>query len=544
VEEILASEQIGFPILSFLVFMPTVLVAALHLLRGDERLCYNVALAGATAELMLAAVVGLSFLPNVDDVQFVERSASIPGLGASYHLGVDGINVLFVPVTALLALCLVLYAEQTVRTHLRHYLMAIFALETTLMGRFVSLDLLLFCVFMFAELVPSYILITRWGAGRERFRIAREYVALIGAGALFIVVGAVMLAHNFRTEKAAGLATPIPTPTLSFDYPALLDTPVTGSATVIFFLMFIGFAVRAPIFPFHAWLPKVLQQGPVLGLSVFVVGLPIGTYGLLRFVIPLMPDEAARWSPYLAVMGAVAIVYGALLAIEQTNLRSLLAFGNVSHVGVITLGLFALNYESLQGSLLQMVNLGAAGAGLFFVAGFMHERVGSLNLPAVAGMSKYAPVLAGCFLVIGLASVGLPPTNGFNGEHLIALGALEKHWSLAVVVALGTVLTATYLLWYFSRSFLAKGEVVAIEAAPETEKADRRRQRGLIKVTDLGRRELVIAGALASMIFSIGLYTGPFLDAMNGSLRTVEDRIEHPLSSGQDRAWERAARLP
>ncbi len=537
-EEIFAGRAIGFPILSVLVFMPTLLVGVLYLLRGNERLCYNAALAGATAELMLAAAVALNFTPNVDDVQFVERSGSIPGLGASYHLGVDGISVLFLPLTALLALCLMLYAEHTVTRNLRRYLIAIFALETTLMGRFVSLDLLLFCAFMFADLVPSYILVTRWGEGRERFRVAREYVALMWVGALSVLAGAIMLAYNYRTEESAALGTGA----LSFDYLALLNTPVTGSATVIFFLMLVGFAVRAPIFPFHAWLPKVLNQGPVLGLSVFVVGLPVGTYGLLRFVIPLMPDQAARWSPYLAAVGAVAIIYGAVLAVEQTNLRSLLAFGNVSHVGVITLGLFSLNYEALQGSLLQMVNLGAAGAGLFFIAGFMHERVGSVSLPAVAGMANYAPVLAACFLVIGLASVGLPPTNGFNGEHLIALGALEKHWALAIVVALGTLLTAVYLLSYFSRGFLDKGEIVALESTQPTRATARRRKHRLLKITDLGRRELLIAGAFASMIFSIGLYTSPFLDTMNGSLRTVEHRLEQPGSAERESDAERASR--
>ncbi len=498
--EIPAFEQIGFPILSVLLFLPVVFLIALGFIR-NEHLAYRVGLAGAVLELILATVLAFRFTPGVADIQFAEQIGSLPLIGVGYHLGVDGISILFIPVTALLTVLVILYAEYSVQADARHYLMATLGLEATMIGAFVSLDLILFWLFFVLELVPAYFLITRWGTGERRREAALSYIYFMLAGSALMLVGMVLLAINFRS--AGG-------PSLSFDLVELLGVPVpVNLQTLIFFLMFFGFAVKAPVFPFHTWMPKVLEEGPVVGMSVFLVGIKLGTYGILRFVIPLLPEAAREWFWLMAVLGAVSIIYGALIALIQTNLRRLLAFASLSHMGVVLLSLFTLNIYGLEGGLLQMINLGIAGAGLFFVAGFINTRVGPPELSTLGGVVQYAPWLTVAFLVIALATIGLPGTNGFNGEHLVLIGAYQAHWVMAIAAGAGIFLTAAYFLWYFQRAFLGPANP---RIAP--------------KMLDLRFRELVIAVALGGMIFWIGLDAGPFVQRMRPSLEALEARIE------------------
>ena len=516
--EISSVQQIGFPILTVLLFLPLAFAVVLRFIR-DPRRAYQVALTGAVIELLLACLLAFSFIPEVPTLQFVDRLGPLPLLGISYYLGVDGVNVLFVPVTALLALLVLLYRESGEAKNGREYLMAILALETTMVGIFVSLDLILFWFFFVLELVPSYFLITRFGTGPLRHRAAREYVGFMLTGSALMLVGIVLLGLNYDSERGTGL---------SFDYLDLTGVTVPGDLqTVIFFLLFFGFAVKAPIFPFHTWLPKVLEHGPIVGMSVFLVGIKLGTYGFLRFVIPLVPEAAREWFWLMATLGGVGIVYGALIALVQTNLRRLLAFASLSHMGAVMVGLFAFNFHGLQGGLLQMINLGIAGAGLFFVAGFLHTRFGPPELASMGGLVYSLPVLATVFLVIALGTVGLPGTGGFNGEHLILIGAYEVGWSLALVAGAGTLLTAAYLLWYFQRAFMGPSES-AVQGAPGS--PDKRSP-------DLLPRELLIALALGGLIFWIGLDSGPFLRHMDGSLRWIESRVAQGSLIAPTGAW-------
>lgn len=499
-----AAGGIGFPVLSALIFLPLLFVVVLRFV-GDEALARRLALAGAVLELLLACFVAIDFAGGIADVQFAERVGPLPGIGVGYQLGVDGISVLFLPITALLTVLVVVYAEYSIAADARRYLMATLALEATLMGAFLSLDLVLFWIFFVLELIPSYYLITHFGTGPLRHRAAREYVGFMLAGSALMLVGIVLLGINHDRELGTGL---------SFDYLELLGVEVgTDLQTVVFFLLFFGFAVKAPIFPFHTWLPKVLEHGPIVGMSVFLVGIKLGTYGLLRFVIPMVPEAAREWFWLMAVLGGIGIVYGALIALVQTNLRRLLAFASLSHMGAVTLGLFALNFHGLQGGLLQMINLGVAGAGLFFVAGFLHTRLGSPELGSMGGLVYTLPLLSTVFLIIALATVGLPGTGGFNGEHLILIGAFEVGWIMALAAGAGTVLTAAYLLWYFQRAFMGASPDPVLADAPA-------------KSPDLQRRELVIALALGAVIFWIGLDSGPLLNQMDGSLRWIESRVE------------------
>ena len=501
-DEVMAAEQVGFPILSALITLPLVVCAALQLVR-NQRAATTLAIGGAGLEALLAMFMALRFNTGVADIQFVERSGTV--LGVSWHLGVDGVNLLFIPLTALLGLLVIVYAERaTASSHTgnaRHYAMATLALEASMIGAFVSLDLMVFWFFFVVELVPSWFLITRWGTGAARRRAAGEYVVFMAVGSALMLAGILVLGRSHARSTGDGF---------SFDLLALLEAGVPAETqTLIFFLLFFGFAVKAPIFPFHTWLPKVLEHGPIVGMSVFLVGVKLGTYGLLRFVIPLLPDAASGWFWLMALLGVTGAVYGALLALGQSNLRRLLAYASLSHMGVVMLGLFSLNLDGFEGALLQMVNLGIVGAGMFFVAGFLATRVGPPEIGSLGGVIHHAPLLTGTFLIIALAGIGLPGTNGFNGEHLVMLGAYEQHWSMAIASGVGVFLTAAYSLSYFVRAFMGAARPAVVE-----------------RVYDLTRRERGIVLTLAALIFWIGLGTGPFIQAMRPSLTAIEQQVE------------------
>lgn len=505
--EVFAGEQIGFPILSVLILLPIGLLFVLSRIR-DPQVNNLVAVGGSVVELLLASLVLFEFNGASADMQFVERIGLLPFFGIEYHVGVDGINVLFLPLTALLSLLAVLYAEPAVKTDKRHYLMAMLGFEATMMGAFVSLDLMLFWLFFVLELVPSYLLIRLWGTGEKRREAANYYIGFMAAGSVLMFGGIVLLGMNVLQAGLEGDAAH------RFDFLTLLTVPIPDKLEVlVFFLLFFGFAIKAPIFPFHTWMPRVLEQGPIVGVSLFLVGLKLGTYGFLRFIIPLCPEASKEWFWLMALLGAAGMVYGSLIALIQTNLRRLLAFASLSHMGVVMLGLFSLNVKGLQGGLLQMINLGVAGAGLFFVAGFLYTRLGPPDLSSMGGLEPRIPKLAKVFLVICLATIGLPGTGGFNGEHLVMIGALEVNTFMGAAAGLGTFLTATYLFTFFQRAFM--GEATPGGMNPDPVKP----------MLDIRRMELLIAGVLCSVIFWIGFDSGPFLRTMTGSMQALEARI-------------------
>ncbi|MBI4400999.1 MAG: NADH-quinone oxidoreductase subunit M [Nitrospirae bacterium] len=496
----------GFPILSLLLFLPLMGAMVLWLLEEDD-LIKNAALAVSGAELILALVVLLRFLPDSAAMQFSERLPWIPPLGISYHLAVDGISVLFVGLTAFLTVLVVLYSWDTVRHQIKAYFMALLALETTIIGIFVSIDLILFFVFWELMLIPSYFLIKLWGSGVERQYAALKYVLYTLMGSVFMLVGIVLLNLNYH----AWAVTHHVEPTYTFDFLQLLTVPIPHDKQVlIFWLIFLGLAFKAPIVPFHTWLPDVLMEGPI-GMAVVLAGIKLGTYGFMRFSLPLLPEASKSQGvmKVMMVLALAAIVYGAIVAFIQPDLRRLLAFSSISHLGFVVLGVFALNFQGLQGSLLTMINLGFSTTGLFFLAGFLYTRRHSTHLSAFGGIAKQVPLLATYFLIIGLASIGLPGTNGFVGEFLILLGAFKAHWIYGAVGVSGVILGAAYLLWYYERAMFGPlGQGLGHALA------------------DLRARELVIAVSLSVMIFWIGLYPSPFLRIMNGSVQALVERLE------------------
>ena len=513
-DQIFATTQIGFPILSLLVFFPLAGAIVIWVLKSDDVI-------RLTGILVVGIEMGLTvwllfvFKSHTAAMQFVEQVPWIPELGISYHLGIDGISVLFVGVTALLSLLAMLFSWDLEIDKTKVYVMGLLALQSTVMGILVSLDLILFFVFWELMLIPSYFLIKLWGTGNLRENAALKYVLYTLAGSVLMLVGIIILDLNYQDfALSQGIE-----PAHSFNLLTLLTTPMSlEKQLLVFFLLFFGFAAKAPIFPFHTWLADALVSGPV-AVSVALAGIKLGTYGFLRFSIPLLPDASQVLIIPLSVLALFGIIYGAFVALAQSDLRRLLAFSSISHLGFVVLGLFALNFHGLQGGLLQMINLAFTTAGLFFIAGFLYSRGLQDDLTRYGGLIKPMPALGGFFIVMGLASVGFPGTNGFVGEFLILLGAFKTHWFFGAVGVLGVILGLAYILWYYERAMLAPPRETII-------RDDQGVERATSTLKDLNPREWVIALSLTSMIFWIGLYPSPFFDMMDASVQAIADRVD------------------
>jgi len=501
-QETFASDQIGFPVLTVLILLP-LLGAAIVAFMPDRRFARAAALAVALVELALAVVLLLAFTPGVSDVQFAERMHWIETVGVQYHVGVDGISVLFIPLTAFIAVLVILFSWNSPRFMAKPYFVALLGLQATTIGIFASLDLVLFFVFWELMLVPSYFLIKLWGGGPQRQQAGLNYVMYMLVGSAPMLIAIVLLGANYRDARAGGDAP------FSFDLLTLLVTPVSSELqTLVFFLFAFAFAVKGPLVPFHTWMPSALVEGPI-GIGMFLVGLKLGVYGFLRFAIPLAPDAAEQWSWLLLALGVLAVVYAALIALLQRNLRRLLAFAGTSHVGLALVGAFSLNVQGIQGALFVMLNAGLGATGLLLLAGFLHARTGSSDLSRYGGLVRRLPLLTTFFFIIGLAAIGLPGTSGFVGEFLVLLGAFRTHWVLAAVAVLAVILSASYFLSFYERAFLGP------EVRPSTR-----------TLHDLGAREAAMAAVVSAVILWAGLFPGPLLDITRGSVEALTEHVE------------------
>ena len=475
--------SIGIPILSLLILLPLVWALVLPFLR-EHRTVRVWALVGACLELALSLLMLAVLRLEDTGMQFVERAVWIPSLNVHYLLGIDGISALFPPLTALLFCAVFLASWTSIQTLPRLYFALLLALESVTMGVFCALDLVLFFLFWELTLVPIYFLISLWGIGPERRFAAIKYTLFMLAGGIPLLFAILLL--GLHHAGAVGASIP---GGLSFDYLTLLEQPLSPSLqTVIFLLLFFGFAVKAPLFPFHTWLPTVLREGPV-GLSALLVGLKLGAFGILRFALPLAPTAAREYFWLMAVLGGFGALYGALVALRQSNLRKMLAFSSVSHVGLVIVGIAAMNSQGVQGAIFQLLNFGVVAGGLMLLVGFLHHRLGSTDLASLGGLVGPLPLLAAFFLLLGMASIGLPGTNGFVAELLMLLGIMQVSPGLALVALGGVILSAAYFLGFFQRAFL--GPV----ASPE-----------LAVALDLRPRELLVAGVLGLLVLIGGLF--------------------------------------
>ncbi|MCP4994401.1 MAG: NADH-quinone oxidoreductase subunit M [Gammaproteobacteria bacterium] len=449
------------PLLSLIIFSPLIAGLLIWLIPGRKQAPW-LAMVGSGLPLLFSLIVMQGFDQTSAAFQYVEQMAWIPTINAQYLLGVDGISLLFLPLTALLFLGVIALSWRTVQTQLRFYLGMLLILESAIFGVFTALDGILFFLFWELTLIPLYFLISLWGIGPNRRFAASKYTLLMLVGGVPMLFGFILLAFNATPD--AGLV---------FDYRVWLENPlVGGSGVALFFLLLFGFGFKTPLFPFHTWLPLVAQEGSPAVVAL-LVGLKLGVYGLIRFLVPLAPEAALDFNWLLAGLGVIGVIYGALVAMAQTNLRRMLAFSSISHVGLVLLGLSTYSYQGLQGAVFQMLNFTLIASSLFLLAGFLRQRVGSTDYVSLGGVARSMPLLASLFFLFGLAAMGIPGTSGFPAELLILISAIQRYTGAGLAALFGVVLGAVYFMAIFRRAFLGPAISSDVLNAPDLRPGER-----------------------------------------------------------------------
>jgi NADH-quinone oxidoreductase subunit M len=458
-----------------------------------------VSLAAAVATFAVTLALWWGFDPDSAAFQFVERVPWIPAFGIDYFIGVDGISLLLVVLTGFLTPIALLSSWGSIERKVKEFSIFMLALEAAMIGVFVSLDLFLFYVFWDAMLIPMYFLIGIWGYD-QRVYAAIKFMLYTMAGSVLMLIAILGLAYLHSGATGA----------YSFDLLKLYTLDIAPQTQMWFFLAFtVAFAIKVPLFPFHTWLPDAHVQAPTAG-SVILAGvlLKMGTYGLLRFSFPLFPEAATYFAPWLAVLAVVGIVYGALVAMVQPDMKKLVAYSSVSHLGFVVLGICAMNVQGVEGAIYQMLAHGVSTGGLFLIVGMLSDRRHTRLISEFGGLKAVVPKLTAAFLIITLASIGLPGLNGFIGEFLILLGAFRWDLRFAVVAGLGVILSAVYMLWMFQRVYY--GPVTHAENAT---------------LRDLLPREWVSVVALCGIALVMGIFPTLFLRPMEASVDALVQRV-------------------
>jgi NADH-quinone oxidoreductase subunit M len=491
-----------FPILTSLVVLPIAGAACLFLVRDDERhapLVRNIALVVSALVFADTLLLWSRFNAASGDFQFIERHAWIPTFGISYVVGVDGISLLLLVLTGFLTPLALLGSWESIQRKTRAFCIVVLLLESAMMGVFISLDLFLFYVFWDAMLIPMYFLIGIWGYERRVYAAVKFILYTLG-GSVLMLLAILSLAslHNAATGS------------YSFDLQKIYALQIPPGEQGWLFLAFaLAFAIKVPIFPFHTWLPDAHVEAPTAG-SVILAGvlLKMGTYGFVRFAFPLFPDAAAQFAPYLAVLAVVGIVYGALVAMVQPDMKKLVAYSSVSHLGFVVLGICAMDTQGVQGAVYQMLSHGVSTGGLFLVVGMLVDRRHTRLISEYGGLKKVMPHLVAAFLILTLASIGLPGLSGFVGEFLILLGVFRWSPPLATVAATGVILSATYMLWMFQR----------VNYGPVTNE----KNTGL---RDLSPREWAILVPIIAVAVLMGVMPNLFLRPIEPSVNRMLNQI-------------------
>ncbi len=426
--------------------------------------------------LIATLMITVGFDSQLSGFQLVEKYDWIKTLNVHFLLGVDGISILFLPATALLFTAVTLSSWNSITRLRRAYFSLLLILEFSIIGVFSALDTISFVLFWESTLIPLYFLLSLWGIGANRRYAGKKYVLFMMTGGLPIIFAFVLLAI-----QADG--------SLIFDYTELVkvskDNPYQ---TVIFFLLLFGFGIKTPLFPMHTWLPVLAQEGSP-GTIATIVGLKLGAYGLLRFTLPLVPEAAQNYQWLLAGLGIVGVIYGAVAALSQTNIRRMLAYSSLSHVGMVVLGIATFSVQGIEGAVFQLLNFTMVAGGLFLLTGFLLQRIGSTDIISLGGVAKSMPLLASFFFFLGLANMGVPGTSTFPAEFLIIVSTLDKYTGVGLAALFGIILSAGYFLVIYRKAFLGecKSEVVA-------------------DAVDLKSRELLIVIVMSAIVLFVGLY--------------------------------------
>ena len=491
----------AWPILSTITFLPllgALLIAALR--GGDESADRNarfIALWTTLVTFALTLLLWRDFDPSTAQFQFVEQRAWLRVI--KFHMGVDGISLPFVLLTALLMPLCILASWQSITERVNEYMIAFLVLETLMLGVFTSLDLVLFYLFFEGGLIPMFLIIGIWG-GPQRVYASFKFLLYTLAGSLLMLLAIMAIYWEAGT-------TDIPT-LLTHGFPPQMQT-------WLWFAFLASFAVKLPMWPVHTWLPDAHVEAPTAG-SVILAGilLKMGGYGFLRFSIPMFPLASAEFAPLIFALSVIAIIYTSLVALAQEDVKKLIAYSSVAHMGFVTIGVFTLTLQGLQGGIFQMLSHGIVSGALFLCVGVIYDRMHTREISAFGGLADRMPIYAFCFMVFTLANIGLPGTSGFIGEFLSLLGAFRINTWVAFLAAIGVILSAAYALWLYGRVIFGKLEKPALK-----------------DITDLSWREVAVMTPLVVLTIIFGFYPGPILDASAVSVESLIKNYQTALAA-------------
>jgi NADH-quinone oxidoreductase subunit M len=491
-----------WPILSLVVFTPLIGVVALLLLPGDNHRAIRwVALLAALASLFFSFVL-LGYDTGGPEFQFREEVEWIPAFGMGYRLGVDGISVVLVLLTTILSVVAILYSWDPIQTRVKEYYATMLLLMVGMLGVFVSLDLFLFYVFWEISLIPMYLVIGIWGGPRRIYATVKFVIyTLVGSLLMLVAILAVAIAHGADSG------------TFTFAYEQLRGFPYAdGLQALAFVAFFLAFAIKVPMWPLHTWLPDAHVEAPTAGSIILAaVLLKLGGYGFLRFSLPLLPDAAMEFAPIVIGLSIVAIIYGALVSMVQPDLKKLIAYSSVSHMGFVTLGTFVFNQQGISGAVFQMVSHGITTGALFLLVGVIYERTHDRMIAHMGGLNARLPRYAALFGLFTFASIGLPGLSGFVGEFLVVLGAFRYSGWVAAAAMIVVILSAVYMLWMFQRVFFSVPSGWMRRSWPS--------------LTDLTRTEWLSLAPLVLLAVGLGVFPGPVLGAIEAPVQRIVEAV-------------------
>jgi len=486
------------PHLTIVTFLPLAGALWMLLLRGSpEKVAGNArwaALWTSLATFAWSLILWFGFDRGSADFQFVEKVSWMPAFGVSYHMGVDGISMMFVMLSTLLTPICILASWEAIQVRVREYMIAFLVLETLMIGTFCALDFIAFYMFFEGVLIPMFLIIGVWG-GPRRIYSAFKFFLYTFLGSVLMLVAVLFIYIDAGT-------TDIPT-LMSHELPASVQT-------ALWFAFLASFAVKVPMWPVHTWLPDAHVEAPTAG-SVILAGvlLKIGGYGFLRFSLPILPIASAQFAPIIFTLSIVAVIYTSLVALAQQDMKKLIAYSSVAHMGFVTAGIFAPNLQGIEGAIFQMLSHGIVSAALFLCVGVVYDRMHSRDIASYGGLVHRMPLYAAVFMVFMLASVGLPGTSGFPGEFLVMVGLFQVNTWVAAFICTGIILGAAYMLWLYRR-------VIFGELTKDSLKG----------ILDLDRREIAVFAPLVAIVLWMGIYPASFFAVMEPSVAKLIDQYQ------------------
>jgi len=499
--------------LTFITFFPLLgipLIIVLSLLYRDSEEPMKIgALIISILEFLISIPLYTNFKIGFAGMQFEVQTPWIQSLGISYHLGIDGISLFLVLLTTFIMPLTILSSWHSIHKGMREFMIVILTIETALIGTFTALDMVLFFVFWEAVLIPMYFIIGIWGAERRIYAAIKFFIyTALGSALMLVAILYLYFAHidQFGTPSMN---------VLDFYKLSIPYFGITSPQGLVFLAFSLAFAIKVPMFPFHTWLPDAHVEAPTAGSVILAaILLKMGTYGFLRFSLPLFPQATMDFLPIISVIAIIGIIYGAMVAFAQNDLKKLVAYSSVSHLGLVMLGIFVLNVQGVEGGIYQMLNHGLSTGALFIIVGMIYERRHTKLIAEFGGVSKVMPIFAVFFMLAALSSIGLPLLNGFIGEFLILLGAFRWNYIYSALGATGMILGAIYMLWAYQRVMFGP-----------LENSENKFLR------DLSLREVMVFLPIVVMFFVMGVYPKPFLSRMEPTVEALlKTKFERPVA--------------